>query len=105
MRFQVLDILPPRANPVTGRLVSTADRFSQTVQTARLSEELGFDAYAIGERHAGLFLSAGVSVVLGAVAATTTRIRLQTGVAVRSAGLRRGQGHRDGSGQRAGWRD
>ena len=31
MRFQVLDILPYRANPVTGRLISTADRLAQTV--------------------------------------------------------------------------
>lgn len=54
------------------------------METARLAEQLGFDAYAIGERHAGPFLSAGVTVVLGAIATTTTRIRLQTGVAMLS---------------------
>lgn len=84
MKFQILDIVPYQRNPVTGRVVSPADRLSQTVQTARLAEELGFDAYAIGERHAGEFLSSGVTVLLGAIAAATSRIRLQTGVTVLS---------------------
>ena len=84
MRFQILDILPYQTNPVTGRLVSPADRFAQLVQTARLAEELGFDAFAIGERHAGRFISSGVTALLGAVAASTSRIRIQTGVTVLS---------------------
>jgi alkanesulfonate monooxygenase SsuD/methylene tetrahydromethanopterin reductase-like flavin-dependent oxidoreductase (luciferase family) len=84
LKFQILDIVPYQRNPVTGRVVSPADRLSQTVQAARLAEELGFDAYAIGERHAGEFLSAGITVLLGAIAAATSRIRLQTGVTVLS---------------------
>jgi alkanesulfonate monooxygenase SsuD/methylene tetrahydromethanopterin reductase-like flavin-dependent oxidoreductase (luciferase family) len=84
VRFQVLDIIPHQRNPVTGRLVSPSDRLAQTVQTARRAEELGFDAFALGERHAGEFLSAGITVLLGAIAASTSRIRLQTGVTVLS---------------------
>jgi len=34
MRFQLLDILPNIQNPVTGRLVSTADRLEQAVASA-----------------------------------------------------------------------
>jgi hypothetical protein len=30
MRFQLLDILPNIENPVTGRIVSTADRLEQS---------------------------------------------------------------------------
>jgi alkanesulfonate monooxygenase SsuD/methylene tetrahydromethanopterin reductase-like flavin-dependent oxidoreductase (luciferase family) len=84
MRFQLLDILPNIKNPVTGRLVSTADRLDQALASARQAEKLGFDAVAIGERHAGPFLSAGVTVILGAVAAATSRVRIQTGVCVLS---------------------
>jgi alkanesulfonate monooxygenase SsuD/methylene tetrahydromethanopterin reductase-like flavin-dependent oxidoreductase (luciferase family) len=84
MKFQVLDIVPHARNPVTGRLISPADRLAQAVQAARRAEELGLDAYAFGERHAGDFLSAGITVLLGAVAASTSRIRLQTGVTVLS---------------------
>jgi alkanesulfonate monooxygenase SsuD/methylene tetrahydromethanopterin reductase-like flavin-dependent oxidoreductase (luciferase family) len=84
MRFQLLDILPNIENPVTGRLVSTAERFAQALTTARRAEQLGFDAVALGERHAGPFLSAGVTVLLGAIAANTSTIRIQTGVCVLS---------------------
>ena len=84
MRFQLLDILPNLQNPVTGRLISTADRLEQALTSARQAEKLGFDAVAVGERHAGPFLSAGVTVVLGAIAAASSRVRIQTGVSVLS---------------------
>ncbi len=82
MRFQVLDILPYVPNPVTGRHVSPADRLAQSVQMARFAEQVGLDSYAFGERHAGHILSPSSGVLLGAAAATTSRIRLQTGVCV-----------------------
>ena len=84
MKFQVLDILPNIENPVTGRLVSTAERYAQALASARRAEELGLDAVALGERHAGHFLSSGVTVLLGAIAATTSRVRIMTGVTVLS---------------------
>src|ERR1700722_11546602 len=84
MRFQVLDILPHIENPVTGRMVSPAERFAQPLTRARRAEELGYDAVALGERHAGPFLSSGVTVLLGAIAASTSRVRVQTGVCVLS---------------------
>jgi alkanesulfonate monooxygenase SsuD/methylene tetrahydromethanopterin reductase-like flavin-dependent oxidoreductase (luciferase family) len=84
MRFQVLDILPHLENPVTGRLVSPAERYAQALTAARRAEELGYDAVALGERHAGPFLSSGVTVLLGAIAAATSRVRIQTGVCVLS---------------------
>src|ERR1700722_275538 len=84
MRFQLLDILPNIQNPVTGRLVSTADRLEQALTSARQAEKLGFDAVALGERHAGPFLSSGGTVLLGAIAAATSRGRIQTGVCVLS---------------------
>jgi alkanesulfonate monooxygenase SsuD/methylene tetrahydromethanopterin reductase-like flavin-dependent oxidoreductase (luciferase family) len=84
MRFQVLDILPHIENPVTGRLVSPAERYAQALTAARRAEELGCDAVALGERHAGPFLSSGVTVLLGAIAAATSRVRIQTGVCVLS---------------------
>ena len=61
MRFQLLDILPHYQNPVTGRLVSTAERYSQAITAAQRAEQLGFDAVALGERHAGPFLSSGIT--------------------------------------------
>ncbi len=84
VRFQVLDILPYLQNPVTGRMISPAERYSQALTTARYAEQFGYDAVALGERHADAFLSAGVTVLLGAIASSTSRIRIQTGVTVLS---------------------
>ncbi|MDF2664934.1 MAG: coenzyme F420-dependent N5,N10-methylene tetrahydromethanopterin reductase [Microbacterium sp.] len=84
MRFQLLDIIPFYANPLTGEQVSPADRFAQTVEAAVRAEELGFDAVSVGERHAGRFLSSSPTVVLGAIAARTSRVRLNSGVTVLS---------------------
>jgi alkanesulfonate monooxygenase SsuD/methylene tetrahydromethanopterin reductase-like flavin-dependent oxidoreductase (luciferase family) len=84
VRFQVLDIVPHLTNPVTGREISTDERLSQALTSARYAEEFGFDAVALGERHAGHFISSGITVLLGAIAATTSRVRIQTGVTVLS---------------------
>lgn len=80
MRFQILDIVPHLTNPVTGREIRPDERLSQALVSARYAEEFGFDAVALGERHAGHFLSSGITALLGAIAATTSRVRIQTGV-------------------------
>ncbi|MFC7304460.1 LLM class flavin-dependent oxidoreductase [Streptomyces monticola] len=82
MRFQVLSIIPHAPHPLTGELPTAAQRLTEVVDTGVAAEELGFDAYAVGERHAGPFLSSSPAVVLGALAARTSRIRLLTGVTV-----------------------
>ncbi|MEP9382813.1 LLM class flavin-dependent oxidoreductase [Nocardioides cheoyonin] len=84
MKFQVLDILPHVQNPVTGRLVSPAERYQQAITSARYAEQFGFDAVAIGERHAEGFLSSAPTILLGAIAAQTSRVRIGTGVTVLS---------------------
>jgi alkanesulfonate monooxygenase SsuD/methylene tetrahydromethanopterin reductase-like flavin-dependent oxidoreductase (luciferase family) len=56
VKFQVLDIIPHLKNPVTGEIVSTANRLNQVVRTAQRAEELGYDAFSVGERHAGEFI-------------------------------------------------
>ncbi|WP_375385510.1 LLM class flavin-dependent oxidoreductase [uncultured Microbacterium sp.] len=84
MRFQLLDIIPFYANPITGEQVSPAERFAQTLHAAVRAEELGFDAVSVGERHAGRFLSSSPTVILGAIAARTSRVRLHSGVTVLS---------------------
>ncbi|WP_170963667.1 LLM class flavin-dependent oxidoreductase [Cellulosimicrobium cellulans] len=84
MRFQVLDIVFNPPHPVTGEAVAPSDRLNRVVDTAVLAEELGFDSFAVGERHAGEVLSSAPTVLLGAVAARTSRILLNTGVTVLS---------------------
>ncbi|WP_329114761.1 LLM class flavin-dependent oxidoreductase [Streptomyces sp. NBC_01465] len=82
MKFSVLSIIGHTPHPLTGELLSPADRLAEVVETGVAAERLGFDAYAVGERHAGPFLSSSPTVVLGALASRTSRIRLLTGVTV-----------------------
>ncbi|GAA1362986.1 LLM class flavin-dependent oxidoreductase [Streptomyces beijiangensis] len=82
MKFSVLSLIGHAPHPLTGELPSSADRLAEVVETGVEAERLGFDAYAVGERHAGPFLSSSPTVVLGALASRTTTIRLLTGVTV-----------------------
>ncbi|MER5884309.1 LLM class flavin-dependent oxidoreductase [Streptomyces sp. NPDC001941] len=82
MKFQVLSIIGHAPHPLTGELPTAADRLEQVLAVGEAAERLGFDAFAVGERHAGPFLSSSPTVVLGALAARTRRIRLLTGVTV-----------------------
>jgi alkanesulfonate monooxygenase SsuD/methylene tetrahydromethanopterin reductase-like flavin-dependent oxidoreductase (luciferase family) len=80
MRFLVLTLISNGPDPVTGRTPSAHERFRRVVDHAVLAEELGFDGYAVGERHERPFFSSAPPVVLAHLAARTERIRLFTGV-------------------------
>ncbi|TXS51285.1 LLM class flavin-dependent oxidoreductase [Streptomyces sp. t39] len=82
MKFQVLSLIGHAPHPLTGELPSAADRFEDVLAVGEEAERLGYDALAVGERHAGAFLSSSPTAVLGALAARTRRIRLLTGVTV-----------------------
>jgi alkanesulfonate monooxygenase SsuD/methylene tetrahydromethanopterin reductase-like flavin-dependent oxidoreductase (luciferase family) len=59
---------------------SAAQRLREVVETAVLAEEVGFDGFAVGERHERPFISSAPPVVLSHIAARTARIELWTGV-------------------------
>ena len=59
---------------------SAAQRLREVVDTAVLAEEVGFDGFAVGERHERPFISSSPPVVLSHIAARTSRIELWTGV-------------------------
>jgi alkanesulfonate monooxygenase SsuD/methylene tetrahydromethanopterin reductase-like flavin-dependent oxidoreductase (luciferase family) len=71
-------------NAVTGETLTTHEKFQNVLQQAELAEKLGFDAYGVGERHGEPFISSSPPVVLTAIAARTSRIRLLTTLTVLS---------------------
>jgi alkanesulfonate monooxygenase SsuD/methylene tetrahydromethanopterin reductase-like flavin-dependent oxidoreductase (luciferase family) len=80
VKFLVMTLISNGPDPVTGRTPTPNARFHRVVDTAVLAEELGYDGYAVGERHERPFFSSAPPVVLSAIAARTSRIRLFTAV-------------------------
>jgi alkanesulfonate monooxygenase SsuD/methylene tetrahydromethanopterin reductase-like flavin-dependent oxidoreductase (luciferase family) len=82
MKFLVSTLLNNNPDPFTGLRASPRDLFLDAIAAAVQVEELGLDAFGVGERHAQDFVSSAPPVILGAIAARTTRIRLMTTVTV-----------------------
>lgn len=80
MKFLLLTLITHVPDPVTGQRTSTYERLRRVIDHAVLAEELGFDGYAVGERHERPFISSSPPVVLSHIAAKTSRITLFTGV-------------------------
>lgn len=69
--------LPPGIDP--------AQRMRDLLEEIELADELGLDVFGIGEHHRSDFLISSPSVVLGAAAVRTKRIRLSSAVTVLSS--------------------
>jgi alkanesulfonate monooxygenase SsuD/methylene tetrahydromethanopterin reductase-like flavin-dependent oxidoreductase (luciferase family) len=80
VKFLLLSLITHQPDPVTGELLSPSDRLREVVDTAVLAEQLGFEGFAVGERHEHPFLSSSPPVVLSNIAARTSNIELWTGV-------------------------
>jgi alkanesulfonate monooxygenase SsuD/methylene tetrahydromethanopterin reductase-like flavin-dependent oxidoreductase (luciferase family) len=80
MKFLLLTLITHHPDPVSGDKKSAADRLRNVVDSAVLAEELGFDGFAVGERHEDPFISSSPPVVLSNIAARTSKIALFTGV-------------------------
>lgn len=72
-------------DPVTGQLLSHAERLRNAVEEIVLAEQAGLDVYGIGEHHRPDFAASAPAVVLAAAASVTKRIRLTSAVTVLSS--------------------
>lgn len=79
-----LDIIANTPSLADGRQPTTTERLATVVENAELFEQLGFDGFAVGERHHAPFISSSPPVLLSHIAARTARIRLFTGVTLLS---------------------
>jgi alkanesulfonate monooxygenase SsuD/methylene tetrahydromethanopterin reductase-like flavin-dependent oxidoreductase (luciferase family) len=80
MKFLLLTLIAHHPDPLTGQKRSPADRLREVVEAAVLAEELGYDGFAVGERHEDPFISSSPPVVLSNIAARTSKIGLFTAV-------------------------
>ena len=82
MRFGVMSLGDNRVDPLTGRLRTAVEHHREALELAVKAEALGFDSFHIGEHHGCDYITSTPSVLLGAAAALTERIRLSTATAL-----------------------
>jgi len=70
---------------VAGGDQPAAQRMRELLALAQLADTTGLDVFAVGEHHRPDFLASAPEVILGAVAATTSRVRLSSAVTVLSS--------------------
>src|SRR5436309_15105788 len=67
------------------RAVSASERLRNLVEQIEHADQVGLDAFGIGEHHRREYLDSAPAVILAAAAARTQRIRLTSAVTVLSA--------------------
>src|SRR5690606_25527960 len=75
--FSLVDHL---TDPVTGTSTTPERRLLQVIEQGVLAEQVGFERFAVGEHHFCDYILPNPSLVLSAIAARTSRIRLFTTV-------------------------
>ena len=72
-------------DPVTGVMLSPAERLRNLVESIELADQVGLDVFGLGEHHRPDFISSAPAVILAAIAARTKNIRLSSAVTVLSS--------------------
>jgi alkanesulfonate monooxygenase SsuD/methylene tetrahydromethanopterin reductase-like flavin-dependent oxidoreductase (luciferase family) len=66
----------------TSQSVSPSERLRSLVEQIERADQIGLDVFGVWEHHRREFLDSAPSVILGAVAARTQRIRLTSAVTI-----------------------
>ncbi len=72
-------------DPVTGRVLTSAERIRDLLEEIELADQVGVDVFGIGEHHREEYADSAPTVLLAAAAGRTKRIRLTSAVTVLSA--------------------
>jgi probable LLM family oxidoreductase len=72
-------------DPGSGRVVGPAERMEHLLEEITLADRVGLYSFGIGEHHRSEYYDSAPAVILGAAAARTERIRLDSAVNVLSA--------------------
>lgn len=72
-------------DPRTGRTPSAHQRARETIEQARVADQVGLDLFAVGEHHRTDFVGSAPPMVLAAAAEATESIRLTSAVTVLSS--------------------
>ncbi len=84
MELGILSLGDIQTDPATGQRFPTLRRIDEIVGYAAVADELGLDLFALGEHHTLDFAVSSPAVVLAAIAARTSSVRLTSAVTVLS---------------------
>jgi probable LLM family oxidoreductase len=73
------------ADPATGIVIGTRERFANLMEEVELADEVGLDVFGIGEHHRPDFAASTPAVLLAAAAMRSKRLRLTSAVTVLSS--------------------
>lgn len=76
LEFGVYTLGDHLENPNMGKRISAQERIREIIEMAQLAEEVGLDFFSVGESHQEYFTTQAHSVVLGAIAQATSKIKI-----------------------------
>jgi len=80
--YEILSLIDHLPDPITGRTSTQTERIQAVVDQAVACERRGFAGFNVGEHHFGRYIMPAPELLLGFVAARTSRIRLGTSVSL-----------------------
>lgn len=84
MEFGLYSLGDHIANPLTGERISAQQRIQELIEASKLAEDAGIDVFGVGESHQRYFASQAHTVILGAIAQATKRIKIASSATVLS---------------------
>src|SRR6476469_7105361 len=85
MELGIYTFVEVTPDAISGEQISGYQRMRNLMEEITLADELGLDAFAIGEHHRAEYLISAPAVVLGAAAERTKNIKLSSAVTVLSS--------------------
>ncbi|MHC0036631.1 LLM class flavin-dependent oxidoreductase [Pseudoneobacillus sp. C159] len=85
MEIGISTFVETTPDPITGKVISHAQRLRDVVEEIVLADQVGLDVFGVGEHHREDFAASAPAIVLAAAASRTKRIRLTSAVTVLSS--------------------
>jgi probable LLM family oxidoreductase len=85
MELGISTFVETTPDPITGKVISHAQRIREVVEEIVLADQVGLDVFGVGEHHREDFAASSPAMLLAAAASQTKRIRLTSAVTVLSS--------------------
>lgn len=84
MEFGLYSLGDHIPNPITGHRISAQQRIKEIIEIAKVAEDAGIDVFGLGESHQTYFTTQAHTVILGAIAQATSKIKIASSATVLS---------------------